>query len=40
MADYVVVMYAGKIIEEAKSEDFFTHPKSERAKDFLSKVMH
>ena len=36
----VIFLENGKIIEEAKSEDFFTHPKSERAKDFLSKVMH
>ena len=40
VGDRVIFLENGKIIEEAKSEDFFTHPKSERAKDFLSKVMH
>jgi len=26
-------------VEEADPETFFTHPQSERAKDFLSKVL-
>lgn len=40
VGDRVVFLEDGKIIEEAKSEDFFTNPQTDRAKDFLSKVMH
>jgi polar amino acid transport system ATP-binding protein len=36
----VVFLEAGKIVEEAPSEEFFTNPKSDRAKDFLSKVFY
>jgi glutamate transport system ATP-binding protein len=38
-ANRVVFMDDGKIMEEATPEEFFTHPKSERAKDFLSKIL-
>ena len=38
-ADRVVFMSDGAIVEEATPEEFFTHPKSERAKDFLSKIL-
>lgn len=38
-ADRVVFMADGQIVEEATPEDFFTHPKSDRAKDFLSKIL-
>src|SRR6478736_719561 len=38
-ADRVVFMADGQIVEEAIPEEFFTHPKSERAKDFLSKLL-
>ena len=38
-ADRVVFMSDGAIVEEATPEAFFTHPKSERAKDFLSKIL-
>ena len=38
-ADRVVFMADGQIVEQATPEDFFTHPKSERAKDFLSKLI-
>lgn len=40
VGDRVIFLENGKIIEEAPSEEFFTNPQSERAKDFLSKVMH
>ena len=30
----------GKIVEEGNTKEFFEHPKSARAQDFLSKVMH
>ena len=38
-ADRVVFMDAGKIVEEATPEEFFTNPRSDRAKDFLSKLL-
>lgn len=40
VADRVVFLENGKIVEENDSETFFSHPESGRAKDFLSKVMH
>ena len=38
-ADRAVFMSDGAIVEEATPEEFFTHPKSDRAKDFLSKIL-
>jgi glutamate transport system ATP-binding protein len=38
-ADRVVFMDAGVIVEEATPEQFFTNPQSDRAKDFLSKIL-
>ena len=38
-ADRVLFMAEGAIIEEATPEEFFTNPRSERAKDFLSKIL-
>ncbi|MYS05437.1 ATP-binding cassette domain-containing protein [Streptomyces sp. SID6041] len=38
-ADRVVFMADGKIVEDRVPEDFFTAPHSERAKDFLSKIL-
>jgi len=38
-ADRIVFMADGQIVEESRPEDFFTHPRSERAKDFLSKLI-
>ncbi|BBF41424.1 methionine ABC transporter ATP-binding protein [Lachnospiraceae bacterium KM106-2] len=35
----VIFMDAGEILEEAEPEEFFTHPKSERAKQFLEKIL-
>jgi glutamate transport system ATP-binding protein len=35
----VVFMADGQIVEEATPEEFFTKPKSDRAKDFLSKIL-
>lgn len=40
VADRVIFLENGKIVEKNDSETFFSHPESERAKDFLSKVMH
>ncbi|KSW29133.1 amino acid ABC transporter ATP-binding protein [Cellulomonas sp. B6] len=38
-AHRVVFMDAGQIVEEAEPETFFTAPRSDRAKDFLSKIL-
>ncbi len=38
-ADRVVFMADGQIVEEATPDEFFTAPKSDRAKDFLSKLI-
>jgi glutamate transport system ATP-binding protein len=35
----VVFMADGAIVEENTPEEFFTHPRSDRAKDFLSKIL-
>ncbi len=36
----VVFLEDGKIVEESDSKTFFLNPKSDRAKDFLSKVLY
>jgi glutamate transport system ATP-binding protein len=38
-ANRVLFMADGKIVEDATPEQFFTAPKSDRAKDFLSKIL-
>ncbi len=38
-ANRVVFMDAGEIVEQADPETFFTAPRSERARDFLSKIL-
>ncbi|BDV30284.1 glutamate transport ATP-binding protein GluA [Microbacterium terricola] len=38
-ADRVVFMADGQILEDQMPDDFFTHPKTDRAKDFLSKLI-
>jgi polar amino acid transport system ATP-binding protein len=40
VAKRVVFMDRGRIVEEGKPEDFFTSPKSERAKLFLKQVLN
>jgi general L-amino acid transport system ATP-binding protein len=39
VADRVIFMDQGQIVEQNTPEEFFTHPKSERSKDFLSKIL-
>lgn len=39
-ADRVVFMSDGAIVEDAEPAEFFDHPKSDRAKDFLGKILH
>ncbi|WP_394429165.1 amino acid ABC transporter ATP-binding protein [Streptomyces sp. SGAir0957] len=38
-ADRVVFMADGRIVEDRAPEDFFARPESERARDFLSKIL-
>ncbi|MFE9251646.1 amino acid ABC transporter ATP-binding protein [Streptomyces sp. NPDC007088] len=38
-ANRVVFMDGGRIVEDRTPEDFFNRPESERAKDFLSKIL-
>ena len=38
-ADRVVFMADGAIVEENTPEEFFTNPRSDRAKDFLGKIL-
>src|SRR4051794_16383930 len=38
-ADRVVFMADGEIVEQAEPDAFFDHPRSERARDFLSKIL-
>ena len=40
VADRVIFMDEGKIVEDSRKDDFFANPKSERAKDFLAKILH
>ena len=39
VADRVIFMEAGEILEDAKKEEFFSAPRSERAQQFLSKIL-
>ncbi|NEK57188.1 amino acid ABC transporter ATP-binding protein [Geodermatophilus sabuli] len=39
-ANRVVFMDAGRVVEAADPETFFTRPQSDRAKDFLSKILN
>ena len=38
-ADKVVFMADGEIVEEGKPEDMFSHPKTQRAQDFLNHIL-
>lgn len=40
VADKVIFLEDGKIVEENSSQEFFNNPKTDRAKEFLRKVMH
>ena len=39
VADRVIFMDRGEIVEQAPPQEFFSHPKSERAQLFLSKIL-
>ncbi len=40
VADRVIFVDHGQVVEDAKPDDFFTQPKSERARQFLAQIMH
>jgi glutamate/aspartate transport system ATP-binding protein len=40
VAHRVVFMDQGTIVEDATKDDFFSKPHSERAQQFLSKILH
>ncbi|WP_445494655.1 amino acid ABC transporter ATP-binding protein [Photorhabdus sp. SF281] len=40
VANRVIFMDEGKIVEDSKKADFFANPKSDRAKEFLAKILH
>jgi general L-amino acid transport system ATP-binding protein len=40
VADRVIFMDQGQIVEQNTPNEFFTNPKSERTKDFLSKILN
>ncbi len=40
VADRVIFMDEGKIIEEGHPDEMFDHPQSDRTKQFLSKILH
>ncbi len=40
VADRVIFMDEGQIVEDEKTDVFFSNPRSDRAKDFLSKILN
>ena len=40
VANRVIFMDEGKIVEDSDKDDFFNNPQSDRAKDFLAKILH
>ena len=38
-ADRIVFMAEGTVVEDAAPEDFFANPRSNRARDFLGKIL-
>ena len=38
-ANRVVFMADGEIVEDASPDEFFSNPRSDRAKDFLGKIL-
>jgi polar amino acid transport system ATP-binding protein len=40
VADRVVFLDEGRVIEDTNPEELFTHPREERTKAFLSKILH
>jgi general L-amino acid transport system ATP-binding protein len=40
VADRVIFMDKGEIVEQAEPEVFFTNPESDRTRLFLSQILH
>ncbi|MCU5774135.1 amino acid ABC transporter ATP-binding protein [Erwiniaceae bacterium BAC15a-03b] len=40
VANRVIFMDEGKIVEDRPKDEFFNNPESDRAKDFLAKILH
>lgn len=40
VADRIIFMADGEIVEDTDPEAFFTNPQSDRARDFLGKILH
>ncbi|WP_159566512.1 amino acid ABC transporter ATP-binding protein [Budvicia diplopodorum] len=40
VAHRILFMDEGRIVEDTNKDDFFNNPQSERAKDFLAKILH
>ena len=40
VADRVIFMDAGRIVEDRPTQDFFDRPESERAQQFLARILH
>src|SRR5688572_9792887 len=40
VANRVIFMDEGKIVEDRNKDDFFNNPESDRARDFLAKILH
>ena len=40
VADRVVFMDGGFVVEEGKPDDIFSHPKNDRTRAFLSRVLN
>jgi glutamate/aspartate transport system ATP-binding protein len=40
VAHRVIFMDQGRIVEDAGKDEFFASPRSERAQQFLSKILH
>jgi len=40
VADRIVFMDHGRIVEDSPKDAFFTAPQSDRAREFLAKIIH
>jgi glutamate/aspartate transport system ATP-binding protein len=40
VANRVIFMDQGRIVEDDSKESFFANPRSERARQFLAKILH
>jgi glutamate/aspartate transport system ATP-binding protein len=40
VADRILFMDHGRIVEDTPKEEFFSAPRSERAREFLARIIH